>query len=672
MKRIVLEKLKKSIFALAALSMLGFGGIFVSCSDSDDGETSVVTKEGSEAKPEKEEGNEESKNSNEKISIIMCGDSITQTYAAGDKDQCGWGQELNAFFDSNVTVDNSISRGGRSSKSFYYEDGRWNKVKELIKAKTSAGIKTYVFINFGHNDESKPNEKGGYFMSYASFADTNPEGWQTTTYTKDPATSWVSGYNPETNPNNLTYKEFLGLYIDEAKELGAEPVIISPFVRLYTNSDGTIREDGAHNITSAYSGEALARGNYAAAAKAIAAEKGVSFIDLTAKSKAFVEASVKAKKQDFMYIQGDSTHERTLGALKICEAVIESVKEIAGLKNHVADTKARVLVDAGSLNFGGLTPNFSDIKSFKVSAFNANDGEITITAPTGYSLSEAQDGEFTQTLKISTTSSFYGTTVYVKFEPTELVEYNDKLSITHTNITPDFGTSPAGTIEGKNLLVTLSGFGKASNIVGGTDVSVTWPMIDDKNKYTGVYTVSPENAVMAREVSLVGLEAASATIRGVVTKERNGVAGRYYDGYAEGEAGCPAYISRLQAAGGGTWPINDGGIALPDVYAQFEVAAGSSLVINKISMILGSSGTGAVGWIIKYSTDKEFSNPVALEKDGVNSNGEYKTVSIEDMGYGIAAGKSLYIRVYPVYVCNTPTKKGQLMIDSVTVEGVTN
>ena len=69
----------------------------------------------------------------------MAGDSLTRTYAANAADQAGWGQVLGQFFTSDVTVDNTLSNGGRSSRSFYNEIGRWDQVKARLMAAQTAG-----------------------------------------------------------------------------------------------------------------------------------------------------------------------------------------------------------------------------------------------------------------------------------------------------------------------------------------------------------------------------------------------------------------------------------------------------------------------------------------------------------------------------------------------------
>ncbi|HXT99439.1 MAG TPA: hypothetical protein VN903_00515, partial [Polyangia bacterium] len=72
------------------------------------------------------------------IKIIMAGDSLTRTYTANAADQAGWGQVLGQFLTSDASVDNGLANGGRSSRSFYNEVGRWDQVKaRLMTAKTA-------------------------------------------------------------------------------------------------------------------------------------------------------------------------------------------------------------------------------------------------------------------------------------------------------------------------------------------------------------------------------------------------------------------------------------------------------------------------------------------------------------------------------------------------------
>src|SRR5581483_9327257 len=142
------------------------------------------------------------------VTIIMAGDSLTRTYAANAADQAGWGQVLNQFFTGDVTVDNTLANGGRSSRSFYNELGRWDQVKARLMAAQAAGTPAFVFIMFAHNDEKKTTDTDGPL--YLTFASNNQNGT-------------VAG----------TYYDYLERYIVETRDLGGIPVIFTPFVREY-------------------------------------------------------------------------------------------------------------------------------------------------------------------------------------------------------------------------------------------------------------------------------------------------------------------------------------------------------------------------------------------------------------------------------------------------------
>ena len=78
--------------------------------------------------------------------IFMIGDStMANKDISGGKQERGWGQALQCYFDDNIVVDNHAVNG-RSSLSFINE-GRWDKVLEKMKPGDM------VIIQFGHNDE---------------------------------------------------------------------------------------------------------------------------------------------------------------------------------------------------------------------------------------------------------------------------------------------------------------------------------------------------------------------------------------------------------------------------------------------------------------------------------------------------------------------------------------
>jgi pectinesterase len=151
------------------------------------------------------------------VRIVLAGDSTVT-------DGAGWGLGFAESLNADKAECINLSRGGRSSKSFR-DEGIWQKV---LDAKPNV-----VLIQFGHNDQ--PGK----------------------------------GPERETDPNT-TYRANLARYIDEARAIGAKPVIVTSIARRKWADDGRhIRSDLVA---------------YVDAAKAVAAEKQVPLIDLHAKS----------------------------------------------------------------------------------------------------------------------------------------------------------------------------------------------------------------------------------------------------------------------------------------------------------------------------------------------------------------------------------------------------
>jgi hypothetical protein len=332
--------------------------------------------------------------------------------------------------------------------------------------------------------------------------------------------------------------------------------------------------------------------------------------------------------------------------------------QIPELASHMITPEARIMVRNNTIDFGRIYPNNESVKSFKVSAFNASSGKITITAPKGYTVSDSESGTFAKTLEIETTADYFGTEVYVKFLPTEVAEYNYNLQVTHTSITPDFGNSPVGSLSGNILLIALTGAGK-QKAEGGQDYTVTWPMIDSNKAVVYTASVDPEGVVSPSVATISsGLTESTAKADAVNKKYHT----RFYSNLAAG------------------WP----GEKSEDLYIQFALPAGSNnVVVNQIEMELASSGTGNMRWDVLYSTNDDFSSPVtiiqggmgtAIDQDGATSakaNDVLTEVKSDaDMGMSIA-GKTLYVRVYP-YMKSADAKGSsrQIMVGDVKITGI--
>ena len=150
-----------------------------------------------------------------KFRIVLAGDSTVSTSS-------GWGPG----FAKQLTADAEcldLAQNGRSSKSFLLE-GHW---KKCLDAKPAV-----ILIQFGHNDQ--PGK----------------------------------GPDRETDPAT-TYPDYLSIYIDEARAIGAKPILVTSLSRRQWGDDGKIHS----NLTP-----------WVDAVKKLAAAKNVPLIDLHAAS----------------------------------------------------------------------------------------------------------------------------------------------------------------------------------------------------------------------------------------------------------------------------------------------------------------------------------------------------------------------------------------------------
>lgn len=209
----------------------------------------------------------------DKIHIVIVGDSTVATHRKGNPSH-GWGGVIHELLTDDITVTN-LAAGGRSSKSFI-DEGKWQKACELPA--------DYVFIQFGHND--------------------------------------CPGKGPEreTDPQT-TYRDYLRTYVDESREMGAVPVLITSVTRRRFDKEGRIR---------------TILGPYAEGVKAVAQEKDVAVVDLHTKS---VNLFNELGDEGSTYISAtpeDRTHFSAEGARVIAKLVVEELAEnVRALKPYI-------------------------------------------------------------------------------------------------------------------------------------------------------------------------------------------------------------------------------------------------------------------------------------------------------------------------------------------------
>ncbi len=237
------------------------------------------------------------------LTIYLIGDSTMADYSDNydpGKDYMktrypvtGWGQVLQQCFDSedlnqfaslfqvdSVIVDDR-ARGGRSTRTFFQE-GRWRSVYNGLQPGD------LVLMQFGHNDAAE-NKTERY---------VDIEG----------------------------YKEFLRLYVNQSRDKGAIPIILTPVARNYPWKEGHL--ENVH-------------GEYPAAAKAVSDEMETLFIDLnqlsmdafSVKGRSYVTEKYfmnldSGKYEAYPNGQSDNTHFQPEGAQVVACLVCEELKTL--------------------------------------------------------------------------------------------------------------------------------------------------------------------------------------------------------------------------------------------------------------------------------------------------------------------------------------------------------
>lgn len=204
--------------------------------------------------------------------VVLVGDSTVASNS-------GWGDSFGGMLREDVKCVN-LAKGGRSSKS-YRDEGWWEKVL--------AEQPTWVFIQFGHNDQPGKGPKR------------------------------------ETDPKS-TFRENLRRYVKEAREAGAKPVLVTSLTRRLFDSNGKIDPEKLEPVTMP-NGFSLTE--YAKATKAVAKELDVPLIDLNTLSVRQINELGPEAAEQFDSKPGDKTHLNEYGAKQTAQLVADEVRQTA-------------------------------------------------------------------------------------------------------------------------------------------------------------------------------------------------------------------------------------------------------------------------------------------------------------------------------------------------------
>jgi lysophospholipase L1-like esterase len=203
-----------------------------------------------------------------------------------DDPWASWGQMIPRFLKQGAVVSNQAESG--LSLGSFLSSNRLEKVLSMMKPGD------YLFIEFGHNDQKENGPDDGAFKSYSAR---------------------------------------MRLFVTEFRKKGGFPVIVSPANRRSFGDDGKI-------VNSL--------GDYPAAAKKVAEELKVPFIDLNAMTKTLYETLGPENSKELFVIYpantfpdqkealNDNTHFNSYGAYQLAKCIIKGIKDNnLGLKKYL-------------------------------------------------------------------------------------------------------------------------------------------------------------------------------------------------------------------------------------------------------------------------------------------------------------------------------------------------
>lgn len=209
------------------------------------------------------------------ITVFLAGNS---TVVDQDDDPwASWGQMFPRFLNQGLAVSNQAESG--LSLGSFLSSNRLKKVISMMKPGD------YLFIEFGHNDQKEKGTDDGAFKSYS---------------------------------------ERMQLFVNEFRNKGGIPVIVSPANRRSFDESGRITNS---------------LGDYPEAARRVAEEFDVPFIDLNGMTKTLYKALGPEKSKNLFVIYpansfpwepkelNDNTHFNSYGAYQLAKCIIEGIKK---------------------------------------------------------------------------------------------------------------------------------------------------------------------------------------------------------------------------------------------------------------------------------------------------------------------------------------------------------
>lgn len=557
-----------------------------------------------------------------KIKVHTIGDSTMAEYDESTTDKRGWGMYLGSFFNPDFVTVNNRGKSGADTRQFYTNANLWPSVKSQM----SAG--DYLIIQFAHNDEGTVTY-GMDNLEYRAYCEAN--GLTVPTDAR--------GTNPQT-----TYRDFLRTFIDEARALGVNPVLVGPICRRYFNGN-TIKRNGQHDLGDnfskiengvLYTNQSVPADDhsmdYVYAMQVVAQEKNVPFVNLTTATRDLYLSYGDQQSKDLLFCAGDNTHTNTMGANLIARQAAQMLKDAEILAEYI-DIPTSITASPNAIDLGEVYTGVERSSEVLLTGFGLEPASGTVTISASANLTVSTDN---QTFGESAQASYVGSTlfqrVYIHASYTAEGSQLDSLVITSGD---------------KRIVVPVSA--SAMSLEGGTAVSAFWA-IDAKPVPDPVVT-GPVSAILTMSY-LMAADTKSDLIDGDVT---NVTMVRFHNADASGAKTA--------------WPggeIDENATR----YLDFAMKAptNAEVRITGISMDLAAYSTATMCCHINTGFGDDFMDVKTIYERKNFTHQIVEHLSLTPT-LTIPAGETLHVRVLPWHD-NAESKSGKyICVKNVRIEG---
>ena len=562
------------------------------------------------------------------IKVHTIGDSTMAEYDESTTDKRGWGMYLGSFFDPSFVTVNNRGKSGADTRGFYTGVAYWPSVKSQM----SAG--DYLLIQFAHNDEGNDSNLAGLDnLEYAAYC--KEKGL--------PAPTDARGTNPQT-----TYREYLRLFIDEARELGVNPVLVGPICRAYFSGNNITRK-GQHDLGDKFAkienGEVLKNQSvpasdlsmsYVEAMRIVAAEKNVPFIDLTEATRQLYLSYGESQCLSQLFCSGDKTHTNAMGGNLVARAAAQLLKNEGVLAEYI-NIPTDITANPNAINIGETYCSVPQNKEFLLTGYGLEPAAGTVN------LSASAN------LLISLDKENYASTAQVSYEGGSMFQ---KVFIRANYATGGLHFDTVYAISGEHkVAVPVSAMAIALD--GGADVSAFWA-IGAKPVPAPVVEGPISAEFTMSQMACIDYNAAKNYF--VDGDETNIILARFHNS-ADGSSRTP-------------WPAGEID-ENASRYLDFAITAPAAMDvrITRIAMEIASDGTSTMCYHLNTGFGDEFTGVTTIyEKRNMTS----RVIEHVDLTptLTIPAGEVLHVRILPWHDYGEVKDSKYIGLRNVRIEGM--